>query len=237
MTQRVPLALLPGLLLDGAHWRAQVEGLSDIADCRIGDFMTQDNVADMARSVLAMMPERFAMAGLSMGGYVALEVMRQAPQRVALLALLDTKARLDNEEQTARRRGLIDLAQKGKFRGVTRMLLPMLIHENHLNDAALTGEIMAMAERCGRDVFLRQQKAIMSRPDSLPSLPRIACTTLVLCGRQDALTPLDCHEEMAAGIHSAKLTVIEDCGHLPPMEKPEEVNRALRDWLGNWGRR
>ncbi len=237
MTQRIPLALLPGLLLDAGLWRAQLEALADVADCRVADFSSQDNVADMARTVLAAMPERFALAGLSMGGYVALEIMRQAPHRVALLVLLDTTARPDTAEQTSRRRGLIELAKKGKFRGVTRMLLPMLIHEAHLKDEALTGEIMAMARRCGRDVFLRQQHAIMTRPDSRPGLARIACTTLVLCGRQDALTPLDCHQEMAAAIHSASVQVVEDCGHLPPMEKPDQVNRALRDWLGNWGRR
>ncbi len=236
MTQRVPLALLPGLLLDAGLWQAQIAALSDIADCRVADFTSQDSVAGMARSVLAAMPERFAMAGLSMGGYVALEVMRQAPHRVALLALLDTKAGLDPPEETARRRGLIELAQKGRFRGVTRLLLPMLIHESRLGDSALTGEIMAMAERCGREVFIRQQTAIMARPDSLPSLARIACTTLVLCGRQDQRTPVALHRDMTAAIHSASLSVIEDCGHLPPLERPEETTRALRAWLDNWAR-
>lgn len=237
MTQRVPLALLPGLLLDAGLWRAQIGALSDIADCRVADFTTQDNLADMARGVLAAMPERFALAGLSMGGYVALEIMRQAPHRVALLALLDTKAGLDTPAETSRRRGLIELARKGRFRGVTRMLLPMLVHEDALRDTAITDQIMAMAERCGREVFARQQKAIMTRPDGVPHLPRIACTTLVLCGRQDARTPLEDHELMVRSIHSARLTVVENCGHLPPLEQPEAVNRALRSWLGGWGRR
>ncbi|RMD61821.1 MAG: alpha/beta hydrolase, partial [Alphaproteobacteria bacterium] len=173
------MALLPGLLLDERLWRAQVDALASVVEPRVIDLTRQDTVAAMARDVLAAMPDRFALAGLSMGGYVAFEVMRQAPQRVGLLALLDTKAGLDTEEQTARRRGMIELARKGRFKGVTRMLLPMLIHESRLEDAALTGLVMDMAERCGREVFLRQQHAIMTRPDSRPTLPTIACPTLV----------------------------------------------------------
>lgn len=234
---RIPLALVPGLLLDAALWRAQIAALSDIAACRVPDLTTQDSIAAMARSVLDMMPERFALAGLSMGGYVAFEVMRQAPQRVGLLALLDTTARPDTPEQTRRRRGLAELARKGRFKGVTHTLLPLLVHESRLHEAAMTDEIFAMAERRGRDAFLRQQAAIMGRPDSRPTLLRIACTTLILCGRQDALTPLDGHEEMARRIPSARLVVIEDCGHLAPMERPEAVTDALRDWLGAWGPR
>jgi pimeloyl-ACP methyl ester carboxylesterase len=148
------------------------------------------------------------------------------------LALLDTTARPDSEDQTARRRGLIELAKKGKFKGVTRQLMPMLIHADRLNETALTGEVMAMAERIGRAAFLRQQTAIMTRPDSRPLLAQIACPTLVLCGRQDALIPLDWHREMADAIPGAPLEVIEDCGHLAPMERPEAVTAALRRWLG-----
>ena len=226
-----PLVLLPGLLCDQALWQAQIDGLADLAQCRVADFTTQDSVAAMARSVLEMMPERFALAALSMGGYVAFEVMRQAPERVTRLALLDTKARPDTPEQTQRRKGLIALAEKGRFKGVTPRLLPLLIHASRLEEQALPAAVIAMAERIGKDAFLRQQKAILSRPDSRPTLVTITCPTLVLCGRQDALTPLDCHTEMAAGIADSRLVVCEDCGHLAPMERPDEVTAALRDWL------
>ncbi|MGF1611407.1 MAG: alpha/beta fold hydrolase [Kiloniellales bacterium] len=229
MTQ--PLALLPGLLCDAALWRHQVDALADLADCQVADFTSQDSVAAMAESVLAMMPERFALAGLSMGGYVALEVMRQAPGRVTRLALLDTSAWPDTPEQTARRRGLIELAETGKFKGVTPRLLPLLIHESRLDDADLTGVVLAMAERVGKDAFLGQQRAIMERPDSRPTLVTIRCPTLVICGRQDALTPLDRAMELAAGISDARLLVAEDCGHLSALERPETVNQALKAWL------
>ena len=227
----LPLALLPGLLCDGALWRAQAEGLAGLADCRVVDFTSQDSMAEMAESVLETMPERFAMAGLSMGGYVAFEVLRQAPGRVARLALLDTSARADTPEQTRRRRGLIELARKGRFRGVPERLLPLLVHASRLEEAELPAAVTAMAERIGRDGFLRQQKAIMGRPDSRADLVRIACPTLVLCGRQDELTPLARHTEMAAGIARSRLVVVEDCGHLAPMERPAEVTAALKAWL------
>lgn len=229
--ERPPLALLPGLLCDGALWRAQTGGLAALADCRVADFTTQDAMAAMAGSVLDMMPERFALAGLSMGGYVAFEVLRQAPGRVSRLALLDTTARPDTPEQLQRRHDLVALAERGRFRGVPERLLPLFIHEARLGEEDLPAAVMAMAERVGRDAFLRQQRAILGRPDSRPDLARIACPTLVLCGRQDALTPLACHREMAAGISDARLEVIEDCGHLAPMERPEAVTAVLKAWL------
>lgn len=231
MTERTPLALLPGLLCDDALWQNQMSDLADLADCQVADFTSQDSVVDMAQSVLAAMPARFALAALSMGGYVALEIMRQAPERVLRLALLNTKARPDTQDQTARRKALLSLAEKGRFRGVTPRLMPMLIHKDRTADGDLTAVITAMAERIGKTAFLRQQVAIMSRPDSRPTLVSIRCPTLVLCGRQDALTPVDCHMEMAAGITDARLEVVEDCGHLAPLERPEAVNNALRRWL------
>lgn len=231
MTAKIPLALLPGLLCDAALWQPQVEALSDIADCRVADFTTQESIAAMAESVLAAMPERFALAGISMGGYVALEIMALAPQRVTRLALLDTRCQTDGAEEMARRRGLIELAEKGEFKGITPRLLPLFIHPARLDDAALTGTVTAMVQRVGKAAFISQQKAIMGRRDHSATLVTVRVPTLVLCGRQDALTPLADHRTLAAGIADARLVVIEDCGHLATIERPAEVNAALRRWL------
>lgn len=228
---RTPLLLLPGLLCDAALWRAQTADLADIAAPLVCDLTRHDSLEAMAASALAGAPEYFSLAGLSMGGYVAQEIMRQAPERVLRLALLDTSARPDTEEQRARRRGLIELAGKGEFKGVTPRLLPLLLHPDHLADEALVDTVMGMAERVGKEAFLRQQKAILGRPDSRPDLARVACPTLVLCGREDALTPLALHEEMAAAIPGARLEVIEHCGHLATLEHPGAVTEAMRSWL------
>jgi pimeloyl-ACP methyl ester carboxylesterase len=227
-----PLVLLPGLLCDAALWAPQVDDLRGLADpITIGDLTRHDSMGDMADAILAEAPPRFALAGLSMGGYCAQEIMRRAPERVTRLALLDTSARADSDEQRARRRGLIELAQKGAFKGVTPRLLPLLIHPDRLQDKALTQTVIGMAERIGRDGFLRQQKAIMGRPDGRPDLARIACPTRILVGRQDALTPVALHEEMEAAIPGARLVVIEESGHLTTLERPEPVNAALEEWL------
>ena len=231
MVKKTSLVLLPGLLCDRELWRRQIESLGDVASPWVADLTLDDSMAAMARRVLAAAPPDFALAGLSMGGYCALEIMRQAPARVTRLALLDTGARADSPEQTARRRGLIELAEKGDFKGVTPRLLPLFLHPDHLKDADLTGRVTAMAHRVGKDAFLRQQKAIMGRIDSRPYLARIACPTLLLCGRQDQLTPPALHEEMASLIPGALLEVIEDCGHLSAMERPDAVDAAFRIWL------
>jgi pimeloyl-ACP methyl ester carboxylesterase len=187
----------------------------------------------MARRVLDEVPfDRFALAGLSMGGYVALEIMRQAPQRVRRLALLDTRARPDSPDESERRRTLLRIAQGAKgLAPVNKRMLPLLVHASRLSDQALVNVIEDMAQRTGIDGYLRQQEAIMSRADFRPSLAAIACPTLILCGRQDAITPLSFHEEMAAAIKGAQLAVLEDCGHLSTLEKPAQVNAALRAWL------
>lgn len=231
---KTPLVLVPGLLCDAQLWRPQIDALADIADIWVADHTRSESMAGVARDVLADAPfPSFALAGLSMGGYIALEVMRQAPERVTRLALLDTAASPELPEQTEKRLGFISLAERGRFMGVTDALLPLLIHPARLDDSALTGVVKSMARNIGKEAFVRQQHAIMSRPSSLPSLAAIDCPTLVLCGRQDALTPLARHEEMAAGIRGSRLEIIEECGHLSTLEKPAEVGAAMRRWLGD----
>ena len=225
------LLMIPGLSCDAALWRYQLDGLGDMAEMAVADVAGPDSIAAMAGAVLAAAPARFALAALSMGGYVAQEIMRRAPERVTRLALLDTSARADTASQAAYRRDMIALAGRGEFKGVTRRLLPMLIHEDRLEDAALTTVITEMTQRVGLETYVRQQTAIMNRRDGRKGLAAIRCPSLVLCGREDRLTPLDHHEEMAASIPGARLVVIENCGHLAPLERPHEVNRALREWL------
>ena len=230
--KKFPLVLVPGLLCDAQLWQPQVGDLADVADPWIADHTRSDTMAGVARDVLADVPfASFALAGLSMGGYIALEIMRQAPQRVARLALLDTVASAELPEQTQRRMDFITLAERGHFARVTETLLPLLTHPARQGERPLADTIKSMARNIGLDAFIRQEHAIMSRADSRGLLASIACPTLVLCGRQDALTPLARHEEMAAGIRGACLEVIENCGHLSTLEKPAEVNAALRRWL------
>jgi pimeloyl-ACP methyl ester carboxylesterase len=231
MTERQHLLLLPGLLCDDRLWQPQVDALSEIAEIVIADMTRDDTLAGMAARALDAMPGHFALAGLSMGGYAAFEIMRQAPERVTRLALLDTGARADTPEQTTRRKDLIALADRGEFNAVSPRLLPLFVHESRLNDGPLISDVTAMADSVGKDAFLRQQKAIMGRLDSRPDLSRVDCPTLVLCGREDVLTPPDLSEEISALIPGADLILIGDCGHLSTMERPEAVNAALASWL------
>jgi pimeloyl-ACP methyl ester carboxylesterase len=233
MTGRIPLILLPGLLLDEALWTPQRAALADIADMTVADLTQDDSMKAMARRVLDGAPPRFALAALSMGGYVAFEIMRQASGRVDRLALLDTSARPDTPEQTANRRNLMAMCEQGEFKGVTRRLLPQWIHPARVDDKILAETVMSMTARVGRDTFLRQQTAIIGRVDSRPGLSRIQCPTLVLCGHDDKATPVELHREIAADIPNARLVVVPECGHLSPLERPEAVNAALRSWLGD----
>jgi pimeloyl-ACP methyl ester carboxylesterase len=225
------LVLVPGLLCDAALWQPQIDRFGDRFEILVADVTRDDTMRGMAGRILASAPARFALAGLSMGGYVAQEILREAPDRVRRVALLDTAARPDSSERTERRHGLITLAKMGKFKGVTPRLLPLLIHPTRLDDRALTGVVMAMAERVGQAAFLRQQQAILGRPDFRPDLAHIACPALVLCGRDDALTPPALSREIAGGIAGARLIILDECGHLSPIEQPDAVNAAFDEWL------
>ncbi|MBK3732397.1 alpha/beta fold hydrolase [Azospirillum brasilense] len=231
MSDRIPLILLPGMPLDAALWEHQTNHLADVAEPIVGDLTGHDTVAALAAAVLARAPERFALAGLSMGGYVSFEILRQAPERVAKLALLDTSARADTPEQTATRQDAVRLVGQGRLRQVVAAGMPRLVHPDRTGEAALVDSVQAQAQRVGADGYARQQTAIMNRPDSRTGLRSIACPTLVLCGRQDAITPPALHEEIADGIPGAHLALIEDCGHLSAMERPQAVTALLRQWL------
>jgi pimeloyl-ACP methyl ester carboxylesterase len=231
MVKKTPLVLLSGLLLDRRLWSPQLAALADIAEMTVPNLGRDDSFAGMARRVLDAAPPRFALAGLSMGGYLAIEIAREAPERVTHLALLDSSARADRPEQSQRRRDLIALSERGQFRGVTPRLMPQLIHRDRLGDKNLTDVIYAMADAVGPEGFRRQETAIMNRRDMRPDLARVAAPTLVLCGRDDALTPPKLAEEMAALIPRSRLVIVEGCGHLSTLERPAEVNAAMREWL------
>ncbi|KKB07494.1 alpha/beta fold hydrolase [Devosia chinhatensis] len=225
-----PLVFLPGLICDARLWRDVIDGLADTIAPMVADLRLDETIAEMAARTLAAAPPRFALAGLSMGGYVALEIMRQAPERVTHLALLDTSARADTEERRETRRKGIEMIGQGKFIGVSRGLLGSLVASHHLG-TALAEEVQAMSERVGGNVYIRQQRAIIGRIDSLPYLEDIAVPTLVGVGALDKMTPPELAEEMARLIPQAELVTFPDAAHLPTMENPAPVIAAMRDWL------
>lgn len=227
---RPTLLLLPGLPCDARLWAHQVAHLTDIANPVVADLTVADTMRGLAEAVLEYAPPGpLALAGLSMGGYCALEIMRLAPERVTRLALLDTSARADTDEARANRENLIAKVE-ADYNGVIEALLPKLLHPDHLEDATIAGTVRAMARAIGKDAYIRQQHAIMSRTDSRESLADIRCPTLVLCGREDAITPVAIHEELAAGIPGATLEIVEHSGHFTPLERPQAVTDALRRW-------
>lgn len=232
---RIPLLLLPGLLCDGELFAPQVSGLAGVADARVADLTAHDTMSGVAADALARAPwQRFALAGLSMGGYVAYEILRQAPDRVLGLALIDTSARPDTPESTANRRRLMALAERD-FPAVAETLLPKLLAPVHAADARLAAVVRDMADRVGAAAFARQQLAIIGRPDSRPGLAAIGCPTIVVAGRDDALMPHEVHDEQAAAIPGADLAILGDCGHLASIEQPDRVNAALGGWLARVG--
>ena len=231
MMKKQPLILLPGLLCDDELWKHQRDNLAHSADITVADLSPYDSMAMMAQSVLATAPPVFSLAGLSMGGFVAFEIVRMCPERVATLILLGTSARPDTKEQTLRRKQLSEMGMMGKFGRVLQILLPWVVHRKRLNDNMLVESFLKMANRIGPERFARNQRAIINRSDNLANLSDIHCPTLIVCGREDKITPLELHEEMARGIKNSRLAVIEECGHLSTMEQPRAVTDVLRDWL------
>ena len=228
---RTTLVLLPGLLNTRRVFEPQIEALSDLADCVVPELWRHDTIGAMADATLALAPPTFALVGFSMGGYVAFEILRRATQRVERLALMDTQATPDSAESTKRRRALLEQTKIGRFHGVQRTLLPQLVHSRHIDDESISQSIFDMAQEIGADGFVREQRAIIDRADSRRLLVDIDIPTVVIVGRQDQVTPLPRSEEMAADIADSRLVVLEECGHMSPLEKPAEVTAALRRWL------
>jgi len=228
---RQALVLLPGIACDARLWRAQCDALADIAECRVvvPQGVTMD---DMADDVLALTPGRFALAGLSMGGYVALAVMRRAPERVSHICLANTSAHPDTDAQREGRLRLIAETKAGRFEQVIARLLPLLTHPDRRHDTALRSAITAMMQCSGEETFIRQQKAAGARPDSRPGLMQIDVPACIIAGRADRVTLPEHAAEMANAIGRADLHVLETCAHLTPMEAPEQVTSIMRTWLG-----
>lgn len=227
-----PFVLLPALACDARLWRAQVDHLTDVATCWVPDLTVAESIGDLADAVLAQAPPRFALAGVSMGGYVAFEIIRRAPGRVARLALFDTQARGETAESTEKRTRLIDLARAGAFSKVlSQASWRDMVARVRAGDLELGDLVEDMARGVGAEAYIRQQRAIMSRPDSRPDLAAIGCPTLIGVGDDDRITPPPLAEEMASALPGARLVTFEACGHLSPIERPEAVNAALRGWL------
>mgnify|MGYP001270434227 CR=1 FL=1 len=229
--ESVPTVLIPGLLCTPRLYAAQLPALWRFGQVAVADHTRDDSVAGITRRLLAAAPPRFALVGLSMGGYTAFEVMRVAPDRVVRLALLDTAARADTPEQSERRRGLMACAREGRFAEVFEPLFQSWVHRGHRADASLREIVKGMADDTGPEAFVRQQMAIMTRPDSRPGLAAIRCPALVLVGDGDESTPPDRAAEIADAIPGARLVTVPDAGHLTTLEQPERVTRALVEWM------
>jgi pimeloyl-ACP methyl ester carboxylesterase len=225
------LLLLPGLLEDADAFEAVIAENTDVATSVVADLTRADTIRGLAEEALKQAPEgKFLLAGHSMGGYVALEIMRQAPERIEKLALINTHARPDTAEATENRRRLMALADRD-FEGVVSALLPKLMTPKHLEDPVLTGIVGAMALAVGKDAFKRQEAAIIGRIDSRPTLKDIRCPTLVIAARNDALMPVELLKELADGIPKARLAIVEDSGHMASLEQPERVAALVREWI------
>ena len=231
------LVFVPGLLCDKTVWKPQLKALKQLAHIQVADHGELDSLSAMAEAILAKAPAKFAVAGHSMGGRVALEVVRRAASRITGLALLDTgytplAAGVAGEKETAGRQELLDLARRSGMRAVGEQWLRIpMIHEARLNERKLVEAILQMFERRTPDQFAAQIRALLRRPDATQLLPMISCPALVLCGQDDAWAPLSAHRVMAQLIAHSTLVTVPRCGHMSTMERPDEVSAALASWL------
>ncbi len=231
MDNTMPILLVPGLAGSPRIYGPVVPAMWRFGPVTVANHIRDDSIGAIAARILAEAPPRFALAGHSMGGYIAFEIMRQAPERVERLALINTQARPDTPEATARRRGQIARAQAGEYHAVLDDLFPGFVHPSRRDDAVLHQLVRDMGDDIGADAFVRQQTAIIGRADSRPTLAVVSCPVLVLTGDADNTIPNALSAEMADGIPAAKLTVLAHCGHFPQVEQPQAAADALVEWL------
>jgi pimeloyl-ACP methyl ester carboxylesterase len=225
-----PVVLVPGLLCSSEIFAEQIPQLWPSGPVTVASTLGGERIDEAAASILRDAPPRFALAGISMGGYLSLEIMRQAPSRVVKLALIDTSARADTAEQTNAR--LEALAQaRTRFMAVALLNLASLLHPLRRGDVDILDIMRRMARTVGLEGYERQQRIAISRPDSRPFLNVINVPTLVVVGDRDPLTPLAHSQEIALAVRGASLKVVPDCGHLSPIEQPARVSEALADWI------
>ncbi len=227
--EKTPLILVPALMTDKRIYQHQIDNLSDIADITVPEVKDFNNIADMASSILENAPEQFALGGISMGGYVALEIIRQAPQRVTKLALINTKHGLDSEEMLKKRQNAIENINKDNFIETMDKAVRGYILEENNKDDNLSNLLVDMAKGIGVEGYINQQTAIINRIDSTPFLKDIKSKTMIVCGRKDAL--LDDMKAMHSQISLARFSIIEDCAHLSTIEQPIALTALLRYWL------
>ena len=231
MDNTMPILLVPGLLSSPRIFAPIVPALWRYGPVTVANHIRDDSMGAIARRILAEAPPRFALAGHSMGGYIAFEMFRQAPERIAKLALMNTQARPDTPEAIIRRRGMIGRTQAGEFGAVLDELFPIFVHPSRVNDPGLRQLISDMGDDVGPEAFIRQLEAVIGRADSRPTLAQITCPTLVLTADQDNTVPNPLSTEIAEGIHGAKLVVLGDCGHMVQAEQPQATAKALVEWL------
>src|SRR3954447_26656502 len=231
MNDGMPILLVPGLAGSPRIYAPVVPALWRFGPVTVANHIRDDNMGAIARRILTEAPPRFALAGHSMGGYIAFEIMRQAPDRVARLALINTQARPDTPEATARRSEMMAAARAGEYHAVLDGLFPGFVHPSRREDAWLRRLVHEIGDDVGAEAFVRQLTAVIGRPDSRPTLASIKGPTLVLTGDEDNTIPNSLSTEMAEGIHGAKLKILQNCGHLPQIEQPEATAEALVEWL------
>ena len=223
--------MIPGTLCDDNLFKYQTEGLKDLVDCHVACNSSASSLKQVAKNILEKQTGSFSIIGLSYGGIIAFELLRQAPERINKLVLMNTNYKEPSEQTRINQQRFIGMAYLGQFKEITsEILIDAMLHPKNAEKQELRETILNMALNVGIDGFFNQVKAQLGRPDSTKDLQNIKCPTLIITGREDNICPLKLHEDMAEAIPNSTLKVIEECGHLSTLEQPNLVNNTIIDW-------